>query len=65
MAKDKDVKFEENLKEEKSSFYASKIAKKDFIIHHNEVHIEIKKGEALPKNIEERFIVNLKTEGVI
>jgi len=42
----------------------SGVAKKDFVIHHNEVHIEIKKGEKLP-DIPEMYKENLKTEGVI
>lgn len=39
------------------------IAKKDFVIHHNEIHIEIKKGDAV--SVPEKFLPNLKTEGVI
>ena len=39
------------------------IAKKDFVIHHNDVHIEIKKGDVI--ECPEKFLPNLKTEGVI
>lgn len=42
------------------------IAKRDFVIHQNEVHIEIKAGQDLADlEIPERFFENLKTEGVI
>jgi hypothetical protein len=42
------------------------IAKRDFVIHQNDVHIEIKEGDDINElNIPERFIVNLKTEKVI
>lgn len=40
------------------------IAKKDFVITHNEHKIVIKKGQVL-KNIPEQFMPNLKTEQVI
>ena len=40
------------------------IAKKDFIIVHNEHSFEIKEGDSLD-HIPEKFLVNLKTEGVI
>jgi len=40
------------------------IAKKDFVIHWNDYHLEIKKGDDLSK-VPSRFLENLKTEGVI
>lgn len=43
---------------------AGKLAKRDFVIHQNEFHFEIKRGEDLSE-IPERFYQNLKTEGVI
>ena len=43
---------------------SKKIAKKDFVIHQNEFHFEIKKGDDL-RDIPERFHQNLKTENVI
>lgn len=36
---------------------------KDFVIHQNEFHYELKAGEKI--SIHERFIENLKTEKVI
>lgn len=39
------------------------IPKKDWEIHQNEIHIELKKGKAQPVPIQ--FIDNLKTEKVI
>ena len=48
--------------EEKKS--RAPIAKRDFVIHQNEVHIEIKAGDDL-SNVPERFWQNLKTENVI
>lgn len=42
----------------------SMIAKKDFIIHFNEHHIEIKKGDDV-SGVPEMFHQNLKTEEVI
>lgn len=43
---------------------AGKIAKRDFVIHQNEFHFEIKEGDDLSE-IPERFHQNLKTEQVI
>ena len=41
-------------------------AKKDFVIHHNKFHFEIKKdGEIDLNKIPKIFHQNLKTEGVI
>lgn len=40
------------------------IAKKDFSIHHNEYHREIKKGDDL-SDVPELYLDNLRTEGVI
>lgn len=39
------------------------VAKKDFVIHCNDDHIEIKKGEEVI--CPEKYLPNLKTEGVI
>lgn len=52
---------EKKSKEEKKG---SIFAKKDFIIHQNEIHIEIKKGDDL-SDIPDKFLENLKTEGVM
>lgn len=41
------------------------IAKRDFVIHWNDVHIEIKKGDDLDGVVPEMFFENLKTEQVI
>jgi len=40
------------------------IAKKDFVIRHNEYFFEIKEGQDI-SHIPEQFIQNLKTEKVI
>jgi hypothetical protein len=40
------------------------IAKKDFVIHQNEHHYEIKKGDDV-SDIPKQFHANLKTEEVI
>ena len=40
------------------------IAKRDFVIHQNEIHIEIKTGDDL-SNVPKLFLENLKTEKVI
>lgn len=40
------------------------IAKKDFVIHQNDFHREIKKGENL-SDIPERYLQNLKVEGIL
>lgn len=40
------------------------IAKKDFVIHFNEIHIEIKAGDDV-SHVPEMFLENLKTEQVI
>lgn len=53
------------MKEEKKPRAKSKIiAKKDFIIKHNEFELNIKKGDDLSK-VPSKFIANLKTEKVI
>lgn len=39
-------------------------AKRDFVIHHNEFHFDIKRGDDLSK-IPKMFHQNLKTEKVI
>ena len=42
------------------------IAKKDFVLHCNEIHHEIKKGDDVAKlKLDKKFITNLKTEKVI
>lgn len=40
------------------------IAKRDFVIHQNDVHIEIKAGDDL-SSVPEKYLENLKTEAVI
>jgi hypothetical protein len=40
------------------------IAKRDFVIHQNDVHIEIKAGDDL-SSVPEKYLENLKTESVI
>lgn len=40
------------------------IAQKDFVIHQNEHHFEIKKGDDI-SHIPSQFLKNLKTEKVI
>jgi hypothetical protein len=42
---------------------ASNIAKKDFVIAFNGEHIVIKKGDVV--KVPDKFLPNLKTEGVI
>jgi len=57
-------KKEDNEAEEKpSKRNSSSIAKKDFVIHFNDDHIVIKKGDVV--NVPEKYLPNLKTEGVI
>lgn len=41
------------------------VAKKDYVLHQNEHHFEIVKGEPLPDGIPDHLLVALKTEGVI
>ena len=43
---------------------SAQIAKKDFVIHHNEFHLVIKKGDDL-KDVPKIYLPNLKTEGVL
>lgn len=43
---------------------SKRVAKRDFVIHQNEYHFEIKAGDDL-SHIPELFIENLKTENVI
>jgi len=40
------------------------VAKRDFVIHQNEVHIVIKAGDDL-SSVPEKYLENLKTEAVI
>ena len=40
------------------------IAKRDFIIHQNDIHIEIKEGDDVTE-LPKEFLANLKTEQVI
>lgn len=40
------------------------VAKKDFSIHHNDFHLEIKAGDDLSK-VPSIYLENLKTENVI
>lgn len=57
-----DKKIPKETKVENSFVYA----KKDFVIHQNEIHIEIKAGDEISeKLVPKRFWENLKTEGVL
>ncbi len=63
-----DEEKEESKSESKRKLFSrgKMIAKKDFVIHCNKVHIEIKEGDDLGKmDIPEKFMINLKTEKVI
>lgn len=62
-----DKKITENKEKLKLNLNKEKVeAKKNFIIHHNEHHISIKKGEKIDlEKIPSIFIENLKTEKVI
>ena len=51
-------------KEEKKKKSKKLVAKKDFVIHHNDFHLDIKEGDEL-KDLPEKFVENLKTEKVI
>lgn len=42
-----------------------KIIKKDFVLKQNEYLFYLRAGEPLPEDVPERFLQNLKTEGVI
>lgn len=53
----------EDKEEVKPQSSKGRTAKKDFVIHCNDDHIEIKKGD--PVNVPEKYLQNLKTEGVI
>jgi len=53
-----------DVNEVESGKMKNKTAKKDFVIHHNDFHLEIKKGDNL-KQVPDRFYQNLKTEKVI
>ena len=54
-------------KKEKKKFFESKrpCAKKDFVLSHNDFHMEIKEGDELDEKKLEKFWENLKTEGVL
>lgn len=63
-----DLKKKKSIEEKESSKEApsKQLAKKDFLIVHNEIRIEIKEGQDLGElNIPDLFWPNLKTEGVI
>lgn len=63
------MKDKSEKKDRKPGLYELKsrlIAKKDFLICHNKIRIEIKQGDDLEKlKIPKMFMQNLKTEGVI
>lgn len=53
-------------KESKKSFsLSSKVAKKDWVIKHNQYYFEIKEGEELPEGIPGFLMEALKIEEVI
>lgn len=56
---------EPTVEQEPEKVIPAMIAKKDFVIHQNETHIEIKAGDDLAGKIPEHFHENLKTEGVL
>ncbi len=58
------MKDESKEPESKSGGKKPLFAKKDFVIHQNEYHFDIKKGDDLA-DIPKQFKQNLKTEGVI
>lgn len=61
-------KEQEKIQGEEQMAIAGRVgkAKKDFVIHQNEVHIEIKKGDEISeKKIPKKYWDNLRTEGVI
>lgn len=63
-----DKKKDEKVFPDSGLSIASRIgkAKKDFVIHQNEIHIEIKAGDEISeKLVPKRFWENLKTEGVL
>ena len=53
------------VKEIADAIQPAMIAKKDFVIHFNEIHIEIKAGDDVSKTVPVMFLENLKTEQVI
>ena len=63
---DKKKKKSEDVVEEMSvrKIRQGMFAKKDFVIHHNKFHLEIKEGDDL-SSVPQMFIENLKTENVI
>lgn len=52
------------VEEHKPYYQHMMLAKKDFVIHHNDYHREIKIGEDV-SDVPTMFHQNLKTEGVI
>jgi len=45
--------------------YNGNIVKKDWVLHQNDYHKELKEGDPLPSDVPEHLLVSLKTEGVI
>ena len=56
--------YEKSVTESISSMKRRVIAKRDFVIHQNEIHIVIKAGDDL-SHVPEKYLENLKTEAVI
>jgi hypothetical protein len=56
--------YEKSVTETIEKTKARLIAKRDFVIHQNEHHIEIKAGDDL-SSVPKMFLENLKTENVI
>ena len=56
--------YEKSVTESISSMKRRVIAKRDFVIHQNDIHIVIKAGDDL-SSVPEKYLENLKTEAVI
>ena len=55
-----------DLDQKKGRFILGGKAKKDFVLHQNDIHIELKEGDDIDKKkIPKRFETNLKKEGVL
>lgn len=62
--REKVAEYEKSVTETIEKTKSRLIAKRDFVIHQNEHHIEIKAGDDL-SNVPKMFLENLKTENVI
>ena len=57
---------EKEKKKEEKQGRKKMSAKRDFVLSCNDIHHEIKEGDDVSKlNLEEKFLINLKTEKVI